>query len=184
MRFDPTTFENGRFSTPATPAVPSQPRIGGLRRVLKEIPIEDEPTPARRDAPQKSAQTPKSVSPARRQTARQAQTAIEARAAARPNAVKPAEIKPLDDLGRAEIRTLMAIHLEGGEICVRREGDRLRYETVDEIGEVKERHPGSTVRALIAAGRLRFRRCAHGGDVFAVPADLEHRAAYWSPAKR
>lgn len=81
-------------------------------------------------------------------------------------------------VGRAEARTLMAIELEGGEVCLRREGDRLRYEIIDSIGDCVERLPGSTVRRLIADGRLRFRRCAHGGEIFGVALETPNRASF------
>lgn len=103
---------------------------------------------------------------------------LQAREAASPETPNSAK------LGRAELRTLLAIDLEGGEVCVRREGERLRYERVDACGDVLERYPGATVRALIAAGHLRLRRCAHGGNVYAVAGDPVGRAGYRSRPER
>ncbi len=192
MRFDPTHFEP-LSATPAgvmakapltpLPTLPSKPRLP-----WKEDPFHQAVAvqAATRTADVASQATSAATHAPTAQSARLAgATVLDASAAPKnADAEVTAELPQSAKLGRAELRTLLAIDLEGGQICVRSEGSRLRYERLDEFGDVQERYAGATVRSLIANGHLRFRRCAFGGNVYVVDGEPLGRAGYRRRPKR
>lgn len=78
----------------------------------------------------------------------------------------------------AQRRAMLAIELNGGEICEMRYGERSRWVAMDHYGGEVARFDPRTMRSLSQRGDLTLKRFAFGGAVYGLNNELVQAAAF------